>query len=218
VWKEIEIMEGRTPYLVVPFLLLFLALFPFPAYAQHGKLGLRLWGEGSPLISGEAGSGPGAPGYNDAFHAGLGIGAEISWRITPRLSLLTGIGYEDYRGDSHQGISFANLEIVPVYLGAKFHITPDAHRWNPYLRMDIGAAHLSSVDVSYQWLKGKYWDSSWAFLFDAGAGIEYRWKDWGASLEIKLRYTGKPVPALGLPSNAEPFWTVPVAFGITYYF
>ena len=214
-------MQRKASYLVLSFLLLLLlllVLFPLSAYAQDGKLGLRLWGEASPFISGGAGSGSGAPGYDDAFHAGLGIGAEVSWRFTPRLSLLTGIGYENHSGDSHQGISFDNLKIVPVYLGGKFHITPDAHRWDPYLRMDMGAAHLSSVGVSYQRLKGKYWDSSWVFLFDAGAGIEYRWKDWGASLEIKLRYMGKPASAMGSPSNADPSWTVPVVLGINYYF
>jgi hypothetical protein len=134
------------------------------------------------------------------------------------LSLLAGIGYENYSGGSHQGISFDDLEVVPVYLGSKFHITPDAYRWDSYLRMDIGAAHLSSVDVSYHGLKGKYWDSSWVFLFDAGAGIEYRWNKWGASLEIKLRYMGKPDSAMGSPSNADRSWTVPVVFGINYYF
>jgi hypothetical protein len=31
-------------------------------------LSLRLWGQYLPLVSGEAGSGEGVPGYNDAFN------------------------------------------------------------------------------------------------------------------------------------------------------
>jgi hypothetical protein len=84
--------------------------------------------------------------------------------------------------------------------------------------MDIGAAYLSSIDVSYQGLKGKYWDSSWVFLFDAGAGVEYRWNRWGASLDVKVRYLDEPDPALGDPSDADSSWTVPVVFGINYHF
>jgi hypothetical protein len=136
----------------------------------------------------------------------------------PRLSLLSGIGYERYPGDRHQGISFDNLKVIPVYFGGKFHIAPDSRRWNPYLRVDLGAARVSSVDVSYMGFKGRYWDSSWTFLFDAGVGPEDRWSTWGASLEAKARYMGKPDSAMGWPSNADPSWTVPVVFGIGYYF
>lgn len=212
-------MSQKSPFylLITCFLFLSLALPGF-ASAKDDRFAFRLWGQVSPFLSGNAGSGSGAPHYDDAFNTGLGIGAEVSWRFIPRFSLLAGIGYENYSGDSHQGISFDNLEVAPVYLGGKFHITPNSYRWDFYLRMDMGAAHLSSVDVSYQGLKGKYWDSSWVFLFDAGAGIEYRWNKWGASLEVKLRYMGKPDSAMGLPSNADPSWTVPVVFGINYYF
>jgi hypothetical protein len=212
-------MSQRTTFYLLTTCILFLSLLaPGSVSAQDGKFALRLWGQVSPFISGEAGSGTGAPDYDDAFNAGLGIGAEVSWRFTPRLSLLAGIGYENYGGDSYQGISFDDLKVVPVYLGGKFHITPDAPRWDSYLRMDIGAANLSSVDVSYHGLNGKYWNSSWVFLFDAGAGVEYRWNRWGASMDIKLRYMGKPDSAMGYPSNAGSSWTVPVVFGINYHF
>jgi len=211
-------MEKKSSYLVISSVLSLLVLFPLSAYAQDRKFALRLLGQASPYISGEAGNGSGAPGYNDALNAGLGIGAEASWRFSSRLSLLAGIGYENYAGSSHQGISFDDLKVVPVYLGGKFHLTPDVHRWDPYFRMSIGAAHLSSVDVSYQGLKGKYWYSSTVFLFDVGIGVEYRWNRWGASMEIKLRYLGNPDSAMGSPSNAGHSWAVPIVFGINYYF
>ncbi len=212
-------MSLRSTLYLVTTCILFLSLVaPGSVSAKDDKLALRLWGQLSPFISGDAGSGAGAPDYDDAFDSGLGVGGELSWRFSDRLSCLAGIGYETYDGDSHEGISFTDLEIVPLYLGAKFHFSPDNSRWNPYLRMDIGAAHLSSVDVSYQSLKGEYWDSSWVFLFDAGAGVEYRWNRWGASLDIKLRYLGEPDPALGDPSDADSSWTVPVVFGVNYHF
>jgi hypothetical protein len=181
-------------------------------------LSLHLWGQVSPFISGEAGSGSGAPDYDDAFDSGLGSAIELQKRICPHFSLLAGIGYENYDGGSHEGISFDDLEIIPVYVGGKLNIAPEASRWNPYIRLDMGAAHLSSVDVSYQGLSGKYWDSSWVFLFDAGAGVEYRWDRWGASLEVKLRYMGEPDSALGDPSDADASWTLPVRLGVSYYF
>ena len=202
----------------VSFFLFVLLLLPLSVHANDGKSALRLYGQASPFISGEAGSGSGIPDYDDAFNTGLGAGAEISWRFSQRLSFLGGIGYENYNGDSHEGIFFDDLEIVPLYLGAKFHIMPDRANWDPYLRMDVGTAHLSSVDVSYDSHKGKYWDSSWVFLFDAGAGVEYRSGRWGASLEIKLRYLDEPEPALGKPSGAGSSWIAPVVFGINYHF
>jgi hypothetical protein len=212
-------MLQRIPFYLVTACFLFLLLvLPGFASAQDYNFALRLWGEVSPFLSGDAGSGSGAPSYDDAFNTGLGAGVEVSWHFSQRLSFLAGIGYENYDGTSHEEIFFDDLEVVPVYVGGKFHIIPETTRWNPYLRMDIGAAHLSSVDVSYQGLKAKYWDSSWVFLFDAGAGIEYRWDRWGASLEGKFRYMGKPDSAMGSPSDADSSWTVPIVLGINYYF
>lgn len=211
-------LKYQTYYVVIPLILFLSFLLPPAVSAKDGALSLRLWGEALPFISGEAGTGTGAPDYVDAFKTGMGMGGELSWRFSNRFSCLAGIGYEVYNGDEHQDISFDSLKIVPVYLGGKFHIIPDDHRWDPYVRIDIGAAHLSSVNISYLVHKAKYWDSSWVFLFDFGGGIEYRMGSWGASLEFKPRYLGKPDPALGRPSKAGSSWTIPIVFGINYHF
>lgn len=212
-------MSQKSPFYRLITCLLFLSLaLPGFAFAKDDKFSFRVWGQVSPFLSGDAGSGSGAPRYDDAFNTGLGAGIEASWRFSQRLSLLAGIGYENYNGATHLGISFNDLEVVPIYLGSKFHLISDASRWDPYLRMDIGAAHLSSVDVSFQSARGKYWDSSWVFLFDAGAGIEYRWNRWGVSLDAKLRYLGRPDPILGPPSKADSSWTVPIVLGVNYHF
>lgn len=204
----------------VPFVLGLALLFawPSPVFGEDGRFGLRLWGGALPFASGQAGRGAGAPGYDQAFHTGAGAGAEISWRLIPRLTVLAGVGYENYRGGTHQGFSFDDRTALPVYLGGKLHLTPESRRWDPYLRVDGGVARLSAVDVSFMGMKGRYWDASWVLLFDAGAGIEYRWNRWGASIEIRARYTGTPDSAMGWPSNADSSWTVPVIFGIGYYF
>jgi hypothetical protein len=55
-------------------------------------------------------------------------------------------------------------------------------------------------------------------LFQTGGGLEYRQGEWGGSIDVKLRYLGEPDSALGDPSEADPSWTIPIVFGINYYF
>jgi len=193
-------------------------LFPISGFAKDGDFSFHAWGQISPFISGEAGSGSGAPDYHDVFGTGIGGGIELSWRFSNRFSLLGGIGYENYNGKTYQDISFDDLKVIPLYLGGKFHILPKESRWNPYVKMDVGAAHLSSVDISFMTLKGRYWDSSWVFLFDIGGGVEYRFKKWGIGLEVLPRYLGKPDSALGSPSDAKGSWTIPIRLGVSYHF
>jgi hypothetical protein len=212
-------MRREKIHLVGVFVLsLYLFVFPCRSLAENQDFSLHLWGQISPFISGEAGSGSGAPDYHDVFHTGIGGGIEFSWRFCNRLSLLGGMGYEYYNGKTYEDISFDDLQVIPLYLGGKFHFTSKNSRWNPYLKVDLGAAHLSSVDISYESLKGRYWDSSWVFLFEAGGGLEYRFGRCGIGLEVLPRYLGKPQSALGYPSKAGENWTVPVKLGLSVYF
>lgn len=205
-------------YYLAFFLFLIAVLLPIEAAAVEDRFSLRLWGEVSPFISGDAGSGTGAPEYKDAFSNGIGGGGEFSWRFCRWFSGVGGLGYEVYDGDTYQGISFTDLKIVPVYLGGKFHLIRDHSSWDAYLRADLGAAYISSVDVSYEFLSVGYWNSSWVFLFDVGVGTEYRWGQWGASLDVKVRYLESPDSALGKPSEAGSFWTIPIVLGLNYHF
>jgi hypothetical protein len=202
---------------LLSFFLIFL-LIPISVSAEESKASIRLWGQVAPFMSGEAGTGEGAPDYTDAFDTGWGGGGEFAWRFCRWFSGVAGLGYEVFDGSTYQGISFDDLEVVPVYAGGKFHLIPNAAPWDLYLRLDLGAAYLSSVDIRYGALKGRYWDSSWVFLFDAGVGTEYRWGPWGVSLDVKARYLGSPDSALGKPSEADSFWTVPVTMGLNYHF
>ena len=195
-----------------------LGFFTTSALAESGDLSLRLWGQYSPFISGDAGSGEDAPGYDDTFDSGWGGGMEAAYRPSRYFSCLIGAGYEHYSGDDYHGISFDSWDIFPIYLGGKVHLNPKESKWNPYLRMDVGAAHLSSVDVSYRSFKEEYWDSSWVFLFDIGPGLEYRFDPFGVFLEIRARYLDNPDSAMGHPSGANSSWTLPINFGFSYYF
>ena len=212
-------MVRRSFYYLGFFLfVLALILLPIRGSAEDGTFSFHAWGQISPFISGEAGSGSGAPDYNDVFKTGIGGGIELSWRFSNRFSLLGGIGYEHYNGKTYQDISFNDLKVIPLYFGGKFHILPKDSRWNPYVKMDVGGAHLSSVDISFEGFKGRYWDSSWVFLFDIGGGVEYRFKKWGIGLEVLPRYLGNPDSALGRPSDAKSSWTIPIRLGVSYHF
>ena len=211
-------MANKSVFYCAAFLILVSLMLPATGHAQDGKGALRLWGQASPFISGDAGSGTGAPEYKDAFSTGIGFGGEFSWRFCRWFSGVGGLGYEVFDGKSYQGVSIDDLKVMPLYVGGKFHLIPNAAPWDLYLRMDLGAAYLSSVDVSVGSLSGRYWNSSWVFLFDAGVGTEYRWGAWGVSLDVKVRYLGSPDSALGKPSEAGSFWTVPIVLGVNYHF
>jgi hypothetical protein len=209
--------ESINRCLMLSFFLITL-LVPAVGFAQEGKASVRLWGQMSPFISGEAGTGPGAPDYKDAFDTGWGLGGEFAWRFCRWFSGVAGLGYEVLGGDTYKGFSFDDLDMVPLYAGGKFHLIPGAAPWDLYLRLDVGAAYLSSVDIRYGSLNGRYWDASWVFLFDVGFGTEYRWGRWGLSLDLKAQYLGSPDSALGRPSEADAFWTVPITVGLNYHF
>ncbi len=197
-----------------------LAVLVIASAAGAAEFSVHLLGDFAPFISGEAGSGPGAPDYSDAFDAGWGGALEIEGRLSSRISLLAGVGYERFNGDTYKGFEFDDLEVVPVYGGVKLHLFPGLKRWDPYLRLDVGMAHISSVDVKYSeyGLKGKYWDSSWEPMFAAGVGLEYRFGKLGLEMEVKLRRISSPDSSLGSASRAGAMWTVPVRVGIVYHF
>jgi len=201
------------------FVLLTCAILVSDARADGGgDASVRLVGQVSPLISGSAGSGVGAPDYNDAFSTGIGAGLEYHRRMSDRFSILAGIGYDTFDGASHQGIFFDNLNRTTLYGGAKIHFTDDRSGIQPYARLDLGAVRFSPVEVSYGGVAGDYWDSGWELMADAGIGVENRFDQWSVFGEILFRYAGKPDSALGPASEADSSWTLPVRIGVGYHF
>lgn len=210
----------RSWVAVWPLAVLFISIFCLAggASAGEGKWSISLSPVVTPFLSGRAGSGADAPKYSDAFDTGYGIALEVERQLSAQMAIRGGIGIERYSGNSFQGFSFGDLDIVPIYVGGKYRFSV-----NPavmlYLGADLGAAHLSSVDISSGNLSSRYWASSWVFLFDAGMGVEYNSRGpWSASLQTDLRYLGKPDSALGKPSDAGSSWSLPIRFVVRYSF
>jgi len=190
----------------------------FPAIASDKNVSFRLGFAGAPFIGGDAGSGAGAPAYDDAFKPGYGGTLEMVYHYTDRLSLLGGLGFESNEGCEYKGITFSNRRVMPLYVGAQYHFRPRTLQWIPYARLDVGGAYLGSVDVSSGGLTSRYWDSSWVGMFAVGGGLEYRMDLVSIFLDIRFRYLGDPNSSMGPFSNADPSWTLPVTLGISFNF
>lgn len=193
-------------------------LLAFPALGSEVEDSLRLGAVVVPFLGGGAGSGEDSPDYREAFDPGIGIGLEFARRYPNRLSLVAGVGYARFPGGSHEEISFSALEVMPLYLGAKYHFPVDDPAWGPYVRAEAGAARLGSVDVSFAGFSSRYWESSWVGLFGAGAGVEYRLDSLSIYAEVRARYLGKPDSALGPSSDAESSWSLPLSVGVAFRF
>lgn len=204
---------------LLPVLLMSIVFLAGTASADGGKWSVSLAPSVVPFLSGEAGGGLFPPKYSDAFDTGYGITLEVERSLSPRAGIHGGIGFEKHSGKNYEGVSFGDLDIVPVYVGGRCGF-PLGPKVGLYLNTDIGAAHLSSVDInSGGFLSGRYWNGSWVFLFDAGAGLEYHTSGpWSASLQTDFRYLGKPESALGTASDARSSWTLPIRFAVRYSF
>jgi hypothetical protein len=189
-----------------------------PVGAAEGDLSLHLLAEVSPFLRGDAGKGSGAPRYQDIFETGQGGSVEIAYRPGQRFSYLLGVSQEYRHGETFREIAFSNRKATMIFGGIKVHCAGKASPWNPFLRADAGAVHASRITASYQNFESTYWESSWRFLLALGAGIEYRYGNWGASLEVKARYLDGPAASLGRASRPEASLSVPITAGIAYYF
>jgi hypothetical protein len=195
------------------------AVFSGQASADDIKGGsFRIVGHVSPFISGAAGSGAGHPDYADAFSKGIGGALEYHRRMSNRVSVIAGIGYDSFSGGTHEGVAFDDLDRTLLYVGGKVHWPADLDGWQPYARGDLGAARVSSVDVAAGNLSGPYWEASWQPLADVGVGVERRSGDWSAFGEVLFRYVGEPDSALGPVSEADGSWSLPVRIGVGYHF
>ncbi|MBF0477185.1 MAG: outer membrane beta-barrel protein [Deltaproteobacteria bacterium] len=213
----VKTLKGRSLWLVCLVSALVM-LSPSILIAEDNCFYLGVTGQVTPFLSGNAGTGMDAPSYKDAFGTGWGVGLEGGYRLTESFSAQLGIGYERFSGSTPQGISFDSLSVVPIYAGGKYHVLANKCTWDPYIRLDLGAAYLSSVDTSFMGSSGRYWDSSWVFLFDAGAGIEYHMSPFGVFAEVKARYMGSPSSSMSPMSDADSSWTLPINLGLRYYF
>ncbi len=188
--------------------------------AGESKFGIQISGQYVPFVSGDAGAGDDVPEYEDLFENGLSLMFEAVYRITPDFSLLGGIAYEHHSGQTFQGLSLEDLDIMPLSIGGKYYLKKEKSQWRPYFRGDIGVARFSSVDVSYLGTQSNYWDDSWEFMCDAGLGLEYKFDNFTFFTEIKVRYMGKPSEAPGLQEYAQSDSSIslPITLGVAFYF
>ncbi len=198
----------------------FMSMLSTRVFAEQGAFSLSLTGQYAPFLSGDAGQGDGAPEYSDAFDDGLGVAVEAAYRMTPNFSVLCGVGYEQFSGDSYKGISFDDWDVITLYVGGKYYFMVNKKGWSSYLRGDLGTAYFSSVDISYSGVDAEYWKSSWGVVGDAGIGVEYNFCNMGVFLEIKARYMDSPAKASEMReySDADSSWTLPVVLGVSYHF
>ncbi|MBF0496800.1 MAG: outer membrane beta-barrel protein [Deltaproteobacteria bacterium] len=211
----IENCRTKSLWLIM-FMSVLIMLSPNISSADDNNFYIGVTGQGTPFLTGNADKQLDTM-YKDAFGVGWGVGVEGGYRFAEFFSVQVGVGYEKYVGSTFEGRTFDDLNIIPIYGGGKFHILTNKFLLDPYIRLDLGAARLNSVESTYNGLKYKNWNDSWTFLLDAGAGLEVHLEPVGLFIEVKGRYLGSP-DALSSLGDADSSWTLPINLGVRYYF
>jgi hypothetical protein len=191
---------------------------------KYRKLSVRATMHYEPYHAGKAGQGSNPPGYGEAFRSELGGGFEIGFSVFPNHQAIIGIEDKKWGGKDFEGVRFSNRKSTVVYASWKMNIfsNRDSSK-KPYLRVDIGAASLSEVDITYYTISNNYWDSSWVPMIRAGVGIELTVIDWsvyshGVFLEAKFQYMGRSPSLMSPHSDAGGCWSIPVFLGLSFNF
>lgn len=208
----------KISLMVAMFLLIGGNITSIQAQSEFG-FNARFFGVVSPILGGNAGSSAVSdPSYDDAFDLGYGGGGELEYLFSPEVSFLLGAYYETWDGDTYQGMSFEDWEIIPIYVGAKYMLPWENPYVDLYIRGDVGAAHLSSEFVTIGGVGSKYWSSTWVFTADAGVGAEYHMDNFGVFLEVRGRYIDDPNSASAAFSRPKGSWSLPIFFGVSLRF
>ncbi|MBF0549666.1 MAG: outer membrane beta-barrel protein [Deltaproteobacteria bacterium] len=186
------------------------------AAGQAGDVSIGVSGQYAPFLSGYFVPDNGTS-YSDAFKGGWGFNIEAAYRFDDMFSAQFGFGWESYAGKTVGLTDFDNLNIVPIYVGGKIHLPVD-RCWDPYFRVDLGAARYSSVDATFLGVKTAFIDPSWGFLTDFGPGLEYKMGNVGIFTEVKARYIGSPSSSGGRSFDPDGNWTFPINLGVRLYF
>lgn len=143
---------------------------------------------------------------------------ELARRVTDRIAIAGGVGYQTHDGKTVEGFAFGDLDVTPVWVGGTYRLL-DASRWRVEALAQLGGARLSAVDVSFEDMSVRYWESSWVSLWGVGAGVSFHGDGpWSASLRAAYRSTGKPDAAFGEPSEAGSAGTLPLSLTVRYTF
>jgi hypothetical protein len=189
---------------------------------KYRKISLRVNMQYESSLTGKAGSGTNPPGYKDVFRPGLGGGFEIGFSVLPNHQAIIGIEDKTWDGKDFEEVMFSGRKSTVVYASWKMNILSNRDSSKkPYLRVDIGAASLSTVEITYYTIRNNYWDSSWVPMIRAGVGIELILIDWtaysnGIFLDVKFQYLGKPPSLMSPYSDAGGSWSIPVSIGLSF--
>jgi len=184
-----------------------------PVFAA-GPYGISFSGAVAPFIGGDAGSGIGAPGYDDAFSAGWGVRLEPYYDFNQQLRAVLGLTIQRWSGDTFSGVEFDDLNLWSIYAGVKYRFLPGS-AVRPYVLADLGYARLDSVDIRIGSASGTYWDSTDTFLLDFGGGAEFVVApNLSLFIDIRAQVFGEPDSALASFSDADGGLSVPVSVGL----
>ncbi|MBF0526176.1 MAG: outer membrane beta-barrel protein, partial [Deltaproteobacteria bacterium] len=136
------------PLWLIMFVAGLIMLSPNISSADDNNFYIGVTGQGAPFLTGNADKQLDTL-YKDAFGVGWGVGVEGGYRFAEFFSVQAGVGYEKYVGSTFEGRTFDDLNIIPVYAGGKFHILTNKFLVDPYIRIDLGAARLNSVESTY---------------------------------------------------------------------
>ena len=170
----------------------------------------------SPFLTGDAGTGAGAPAFTDIFRSGYGGRLEGEYHFSDKELFIAGLGLEKYSGKPFQSLKFSDMTLIPFYGGYQ-RLFPAVLGIRPHAGLTVGAAHLSSVAVSWSSFSRPYWKAAWVLTGDFGVGLDLDREPWHLSVDVRLRYTGAPDAVLG-SARAQDFWSVPLTVGIRYSF
>lgn len=194
-----------------------LILMAFPAFAA-GPVGLSISGSVIPIIEGDAGSGIGAPQYDDAFNTGWGARVEPYFDFNNQLRGVLGFTFQRWGGQTYYGFDFDDLKLWSVYAGVKFRFLPNS-AVRPFVLADLGYAKLDSVDLSRGGASEPYWGETDTFLLDFGGGAEFVVSsNFSVFIDIRAQIFGEPDSVLGRSSDASGALSYPVSIGLNVTF
>lgn len=184
-----------------------------------GTGGISLSAAIAPIGVGDAGSGFGAPEYQDAFDTGWTIRIEPYYDFTPLVRGQFGVAYNSWGGKTFNSVTFEDLKITTYYLGVKIRFLPRSSI-RPYVVANIGAAHLSSVDVSISGGPHQpYWGSTTTAFLDIGGGVEFQVAPKVSFfLDIRAQGMGEPDSKDSPFSDADGVGSLPISAGINISF
>jgi len=199
---------------------MFLSLLATSASGAGGTAGISLSGGFTPISNGDAGSGFGAPSYDDAYDTGWTGRIEPFYDFTSMVRGQAGAAYNKWGGKTFGAIRFEDLKVMAYYVGVKIRFRPNTDI-RPYVVGDIGVAQISGVSVSLQGVPGQiqYWNSTTTAFLDIGGGVEFNIAPKVSFfLDIRVQGTGEPNSAHPPDSDSDGIGSIPFTAGVNFTF